>query len=207
MDAANILKPALARGQMQIIGATTISEYRKYIEKDAALERRLQPLMIKEPTIEQTIQIFQAVISTYERHHNVRYTAGAITAAAQLSERYITDRFLPDKAFDLLDEDGAITELEYLEQYENYDGFDTDTDGNRGDGEDTKSVVTEQAVVEIMSEWSGIPIGKIEANEMDRLLNLEKGIATTSEGSESGYMRCCTCDTTCIEDEATGVEL
>ncbi len=97
IDAANMLKPALARGKLQVIGATTIAEYRKYIEKDAALERRLQPLMVKEPTIEQTVSILEVVAEQYGAHHGVKYTPESLLAAAKLSERYVTDRFLPDK--------------------------------------------------------------------------------------------------------------
>lgn len=97
IDAANMLKPALARGKLQVIGATTISEYRKYIEKDAALERRLQPLLVKEPTVDQTVAILEAISEKYGAHHGVRYTRESLVAAAKLSERYITDRFLPDK--------------------------------------------------------------------------------------------------------------
>lgn len=98
IDAANMLKPALARGKLQVIGASTIAEYRKYIEKDAALERRLQPLLVKEPSVEQTIDILHAIADKYGAHHGVTYTTDSIEAAAKLSERYINDRFLPDKA-------------------------------------------------------------------------------------------------------------
>ena len=97
MDAANLLKPALARGQLQLIGATTIAEYRKYIEKDAALERRLQPVMVKEPSVTETTEILRAIAPSYEQHHKVKYTPESFVAAAKLSERYLTDRFLPDK--------------------------------------------------------------------------------------------------------------
>jgi ATP-dependent Clp protease ATP-binding subunit ClpC len=97
MDAANLLKPALARGQLQVIGATTIAEYRKHIEKDAALERRLQPCMVKEPSVPETTEILRAIVGSYEDHHRVKYTPESLVAAAQLSERYLTDRFLPDK--------------------------------------------------------------------------------------------------------------
>ena len=97
MDAANLLKPALARGQLQVIGATTISEYRKHIEKDAALERRLQPCMVKEPSVAETTEILRAIVNSYEEYHRVKYTPESLVAAAKLSERYITDRFLPDK--------------------------------------------------------------------------------------------------------------
>lgn len=98
IDAANMLKPALARGKLQVIGATTISEYRKYIEKDAALERRLQPIMIKEPSIDQTVEILTTIAEQYGVHHGVTFTPESLVAAAKLSERYVTDRFLPDKA-------------------------------------------------------------------------------------------------------------
>ncbi len=104
VDAANIIKPALARGQMQIIGATTIEEYRKYIEKDAALERRFQSVMVGEPTPEETVQILMGLREKYEEHHKLRISDGAIEAAVRLSVRYIGDRFLPDKAIDLIDE-------------------------------------------------------------------------------------------------------
>jgi ATP-dependent Clp protease ATP-binding subunit ClpC len=97
IDAANMLKPALARGKLQVIGATTIAEYRKHIEKDAALERRLQPLLVKEPTVSQTIGILEAIAEKYGAHHGVQYTPESLAAAAKLSERYINDRFLPDK--------------------------------------------------------------------------------------------------------------
>ena len=104
MDAANILKPQLARGELQTIGATTIDEYRKHIEKDAALERRFQPIMVEPPTVEDTILILKGLREKYEEHHHVKITDEAINAAANLSDRYITDRFLPDKAIDLIDE-------------------------------------------------------------------------------------------------------
>lgn len=104
MDAANILKPLLARGDLQLIGATTLDEYRKHIEKDAALERRFQPIIVGEPTIEETVEILKGIRSKYEEHHKVTITDSALDEAAKLSARYITDRFLPDKAIDLIDE-------------------------------------------------------------------------------------------------------
>ena len=104
IDAANILKPPLARGELQCIGATTLDEYRKYIERDAALERRFQPVMVEEPTLEQTIEILIGIRERYEQHHKVTITDEAVKAAADLSIRYITDRHLPDKAIDLIDE-------------------------------------------------------------------------------------------------------
>ncbi|MEP7293189.1 MAG: ATP-dependent Clp protease ATP-binding subunit [Chloroflexota bacterium] len=107
VDAANILKPALARGELQCIGATTLDEYRKHIESDAALERRFQPILVSEPTIEETIEILQGIKGPYQDHHNVEITDEAIEAASQLSARYVPDRFLPDKAIDLIDEASA----------------------------------------------------------------------------------------------------
>jgi ATP-dependent Clp protease ATP-binding subunit ClpB len=112
MDASNLLKPALARGDLRCIGATTIDEYRKYIEKDPALERRFQPVLIQEPDVEDTISILRGLKQKYEIHHGVRITEAAIVAAAQLSDRYITDRFLPDKAIDLIDEAASKLRIE-----------------------------------------------------------------------------------------------
>ncbi len=114
IDASNILKPSLARGEMQVIGATTLNEYRKYVEKDAALERRFQPVVVGEPTIEETIAILSGIRDKYEAHHGVKITDAALEAAAKLSARYITDRFLPDKAIDLMDEASSRARLSTL---------------------------------------------------------------------------------------------
>ncbi|BAZ42736.1 UvrB/UvrC protein [Calothrix sp. NIES-4101] len=111
MDAANILKPALARGEMQCLGATTLDEYRQHIERDAALERRFQPIMVGEPSVAETIQILHGLRSIYEQHHRVKISDAALKAAAELSDRYISDRFLPDKAIDLIDEAGSRVRL------------------------------------------------------------------------------------------------
>ena len=112
IDAANILKPALARGELQCIGATTIDEYRKHIEKDPALERRFQPVQVPEPTVDEAIQILQGLQERYELHHKLKYTDEAIVAAAKFAHQYISDRFLPDKAIDLIDEAGSRVRLE-----------------------------------------------------------------------------------------------
>merc|ERR1712167_16892 len=111
IDAANILKPALARGELQCIGATTLDEYRKHIERDAALERRFQPVMIGEPSIKDTIEILKGLRERYEQHHRLKITDEALDAAANLGDRYISDRFLPDKAIDLIDEAGSRVRL------------------------------------------------------------------------------------------------
>nr|WP_111299623.1 ATP-dependent chaperone ClpB [Paracoccus saliphilus] len=124
MDAANLIKPALARGELHCIGATTLDEYRKYIEKDAALARRFQPVMVEEPTVEDTISILRGIKEKYELHHGVRISDAALVAAATLSHRYITDRFLPDKAIDLMDEAASRLRMEVDSKPEELDQLD-----------------------------------------------------------------------------------
>ncbi len=124
IDASNMLKPALARGELHCIGATTLDEYRKYIEKDAALARRFQPVFVSEPTVEDTVSILRGLKEKYELHHGVRITDGAIVAAATLSHRYITDRFLPDKAIDLVDEAAARKRMQIDSKPEELDELD-----------------------------------------------------------------------------------
>jgi len=167
IDAANILKPALSRGQVQLIGATTISEYRKYIEKDAALERRLQPIMVKEPSVSQTLEILKTIAPQYEMHHGVKYSDASLEAAAKLSERYISDRFLPDKAIDLVDEAGALLQME-----SSFDGDTTEAD----------PIVTENTIANVIAEWTSIPIGKIETDETERLILLEEELTNRVKG-------------------------
>ncbi len=124
MDAANLIKPALARGELHCVGATTLDEYRKYIEKDAALARRFQPVMVEEPTVEDTISILRGIKEKYELHHGVRISDSALVAAATLSHRYITDRFLPDKAIDLVDEAASRLRMEVDSKPEELDQLD-----------------------------------------------------------------------------------
>src|ERR1700750_2926391 len=124
MDAGNLLNPALARGEMHCIGATTLDEYRKYIEKDAALERRFQPVFVGEPTAEDTLRLLRGLKDKYEQHHGVRITDGAIVSAATLSHRYIADRFLPDKAIDLVDEAAARLKMQVDSKPEELDSID-----------------------------------------------------------------------------------
>ncbi|MBS1912718.1 MAG: AAA family ATPase [Bacteroidetes bacterium] len=124
VDAANILKPALARGELRTIGATTLDEYRKYIEKDAALERRFQPVLVPEPSVDDAISILRGLKERYEVHHGVRITDSAIVAAAQLSDRYIADRFLPDKAIDLVDEAASRLRIEIDSMPEELDSIE-----------------------------------------------------------------------------------
>ncbi len=128
MDASNIFKPALSRGELQCIGATTLAEYRKYIEKDSALDRRFQSVKVNAPSIEDTILILKGIRSKYEEHHKVHFTDAALETAAKLSERYITDRFLPDKAIDVLDEAGARARIESLKRPPEIEEMNTEID-------------------------------------------------------------------------------
>src|SRR5688572_9778104 len=126
MDASNLLKPALARGELHCVGATTLDEYRKHVEKDAALARRFQPVFVTEPSVEDTISILRGIKEKYEEHHKVRITDSALVAAAQLSNRYITDRFLPDKAIDLMDEAASRLRMQVDSKPEELDALDRD---------------------------------------------------------------------------------
>jgi len=123
MDAGNLLKPMLARGELHCIGATTLNEYRRFIEKDAALERRFQPVLVEEPTVEDTISILRGLQERYEVFHGVKIQDGALIAAALLSHRYISDRFLPDKAIDLVDEACAMIRTEMDSMPQELDGI------------------------------------------------------------------------------------
>jgi ATP-dependent Clp protease ATP-binding subunit ClpB len=124
MDASNLLKPALARGELHCVGATTLDEYRKHVEKDAALARRFQPILVQEPTVEDTISILRGIKEKYELHHGVRISDAALVSAATLSHRYITDRFLPDKAIDLMDEAASRLRMEVDSKPEELDALD-----------------------------------------------------------------------------------
>jgi ATP-dependent Clp protease ATP-binding subunit ClpB len=124
MDASNLLKPALARGELHCVGATTLDEYRKHVEKDPALARRFQPVMVEEPTVEDTVSILRGLKEKYEQHHKVRISDSALVSAAVLSNRYITDRFLPDKAIDLVDESAARLRMQVDSKPEELDELD-----------------------------------------------------------------------------------
>jgi ATP-dependent Clp protease ATP-binding subunit ClpC len=161
MNAANLLKPALARGELRVLGATTTPEYRRYIEKDGALERRFQPMEVKEPTVYETLDILAAICPKYEEYHGVEYTYNALVSAAKLSNRYISDRFLPDKAIDLIDEAGSMIKM----------------------AEDGESFyVTEDSIEAVISEISGIPLGKLDTGEKARLKNLEEELEKRIKG-------------------------
>ena len=161
VDAANMLKPALAKGELRAIGATTIDEYRKYIEKDPALERRFQPVLVDEPTVEDTISILRGLKERYEVHHGVRITDGAIVAAAQLSHRYIADRFLPDKAIDLVDEAASKLRIEIDSMPEELDAV-------------------ERRIKQLEIEREAVRREKDDASR-DRLADIEKEIAEQSQ--------------------------
>lgn len=205
MDAGNVLKPALARGELQLVGATTLNEFRT-IEKDLALARRLQPVQVNEPTVEETIMILNGLKPKYESYHNVKYTAAAITAAATLSDRYIQDRFLPDKAIDLLDEAGSkknltiapvdsaeleakIKEAENNKQsalkQEDYEKAAyyrdkvkqyTDMKENNQPDPNESATVTEKNIENIVETKTKIPVGDLKANEQTQLKNLEPNL-------------------------------
>ena len=163
MDAANLIKPALARGELHCVGATTLDEYRKYVEKDAALARRFQPVIVAEPTVEDTISILRGIKEKYELHHGVRITDGSLVAAATLSNRYITDRFLPDKAIDLIDEAASRLRMEVDSKPEDLDALDR----------------------EIMQKQIEIEALRLESDKAstERLTRLEESLSKLQENS------------------------
>ena len=163
MDAANLIKPALARGELHCIGATTLDEYRKHVEKDAALARRFQPLVISEPTVEDTVSILRGIKEKYELHHGVRISDSALVTAATLSNRYITDRFLPDKAIDLMDEAASRLRMEVDSKPEELDALDRD-------------ILQKQIEAEALRKED-------DTASKDRLTKLEKDLAELQERS------------------------
>ena len=171
MDAANMLKPALARGEIQCLGSTTLDEYRQHIERDAALERRFQKVMVGEPSVEDAIEILQGLRKTYEEFHKVKYTDEAIETAVTFSERYITDRFLPDKAIDLIDEAGSRTHLNHCLQRDK-DEHDVPTINP----EALTPVVDDEAIAKIVAAWTGVPVTKMTETESEALMYLEDNL-------------------------------
>ncbi|MCY7298699.1 MAG: ATP-dependent Clp protease ATP-binding subunit, partial [Ilumatobacteraceae bacterium] len=222
IDAASILKPMLARGELQTIGATTTDEYRKHLEKDAALERRFQPVKVEEPTLAHTIEILRGVRDKYEAHHRVTITDQAIVAAANLADRYISDRHLPDKAIDLIDEAGSrlrikrmatppdlkeletkLTEVQEAkkraveEQRFEEAGRLRDQEKAlleeksakeveiKASGVDLFDEVDEEAIAEVLSIWTGIPVFKLTEEETAKLLNMEGELHKRIIGQEN----------------------
>jgi ATP-dependent Clp protease ATP-binding subunit ClpC len=187
MDASNMLKPALARGELHVIGATTIDEYRKNIEKDAALERRFQPVLVREPTVEETIQILYGLKDRYEAFHRVRITDEAITAAAELSDRYLTDRFLPDKAIDLMDQASARVRLRAK----------TKPEDARAEEEETRRLERERDQAVAAEDYE-------RAQQLrDQLAERERGSATARERQRVPEVR--TEDIAEVVSRATGI--
>ena len=210
IDAANILKPILARGEIQCIGATTLNEYKKYIEKDPALERRFQKVVVEEPTIENSIRILQGLKKTYEDYHRVNYNDDALKAAVELSSRYINDRFLPDKAIDIIDEAGAKAKIFFVQRPPQIEELETElrelisskeqmvksqeyekaaqlrdlhkdkkqklqeliTEWENS-AQNTRHLIDKEMICNIVSQWTGVPVNKIDEKENSKLINLE----------------------------------
>lgn len=213
MDAANILKPALSRGEVQCIGATTLAEYRKSVEKDPALERRFQSIKVEPPSVADALKILQGLAPKYEAHHHCRYTPEALVAAVRYSDRYITERNLPDKAIDILDEagsrvridsfetpqeikeiskkiDAVVAEKKAASDAENYERAgallqeekklcaqrDMLTEAWRRERDTAETPVTEDHVLHVVSDWTGIPLTRMEKSEAQKLLDIEKDL-------------------------------
>ncbi len=210
MDASNIFKPALSRGELQCIGATTLAEYRKYIEKDSALDRRFQSVKVEAPSVEDTILILKGIRPKYEEHHNVNFTDKALAAAAKLTDRYVTGRFLPDKAIDAVDEAGARSRMESLKRPPEIEKLSDEikevcatkesaiSDQNFEEAaeardkekklrakrdrvlenwkktrEEKRASVDEDDMLQVIADWTGIPLNRMEAKESKKLLKLE----------------------------------
>ncbi|MFB6275412.1 MAG: ATP-dependent Clp protease ATP-binding subunit [Halothece sp.] len=169
MDAANLLKPALARGELQCVGTTTLDEYRQYIEKDAALERRFQPVMVDEPSVQQTIEILEGIRTPYEEYHKVKISLEALEAAAKLSDKYINDRQLPDKAIDLIDEAGSRLHLNHSMAEKSGDNEESQEESESQE----LPVVGLDEIAHIISSWTGVPVNKLTQAESELLLHLE----------------------------------
>jgi len=221
IDAANILKPALARGEVQCIGATTLDEYRKNIEKDAALERRFQTIIVEPPSVDETIQILKGLRDKYEAHHRVKFSDESLEAAARMSDRYISNRFLPDKAVDILDEAGAKARLQAMvvpdnikeleekieqlkkekESYIKIQDFERaakmrdqerevreELERKRAEWmqkrDDVSLTITPDDIARVVSQWTRIPLIRLEQKESDRLLKMEEQMKKAVVGQD-----------------------
>jgi ATP-dependent Clp protease ATP-binding subunit ClpC len=222
IDAASILKPMLARGELQTVGATTLDEYRKHVEKDAALERRFQPVKVDEPTLAHTIEILKGVRDQYEKHHRVTITDQALVAAANLADRYISDRHLPDKAIDLIDEAGSRLRIKRMQTPPDLRDIERQLDDVlrakrtaveeqrfeeagrlrdqekalleekaakeaevKASGVDLFDEVDEEAIAEVLSLWTGIPVYKLTEEETQKLLHMEDELHRRIIGQEN----------------------
>ncbi len=225
MDASNIFKPALSRGELQCIGATTLGEYRKYIEKDSALDRRFQSVKVEAPSVEDSILILKGIRSKYEEHHKVTYTDLSLDVAVKLSDRYITGRFLPDKAIDVLDEAGARARIASLNRPPAIEELGKEIDLICGKKEDaiskqhfeeaakfrdqekqlrakrehameewkrtrkeTQITVDEEDMLQIVADWTGIPLSRLEKKEAEKLLNIEKELQRSVVGQDEATL-------------------
>ncbi len=209
IDAANILKPALSRAEIQMIGATTVGEYRKHIERDSALERRFQPVIINEPSAEETVKILLGIRDKYEKHHGLTITDEAIKSAVELSERYINDRFLPDKAIDLIDEAASRVHLRSPsvksgpptlenEIFRLLGQKETDLSGNKISKtpaalrEKKKELcVMEDDIAQVITDWTGIPLNKLLESENNRLLSLQDELKSRIIGQDKAIDAIC----------------
>ena len=228
IDAASILKPMLARGELQTIGATTLDEYRKHLEKDAALERRFQKIVVEEPTVAHTIEILKGLRDRYEAHHRVTITDQALVAAANLADRYISDRHLPDKAIDLIDEAGSRLRIKRMEVPPDFKELENeiasvqqqkkeaveaqrfeeagrlrDTEKEllarkeqmesevKASGVDLFDEVDEEAIAEVLSVWTGIPVYKLTEEETQKLLRMEDELHKRVIGQEQAIKAVC----------------
>ncbi len=221
MDASNIFKPALSRGELQCIGATTLVEHRKYIEKDSALDRRFQSVKVEAPSIEDTVKILQGIRSKYEDHHNVNYTDKSLEAAAKLTDRYVTGKFLPDKAIDAIDEAGARSRMESMQRPQEIEDLSDEikeicaskesaiSDQNFEEAaeardkekklrakrervleswkkgrEQNRADVNEDDMLQVVADWTGIPLNRMESKESKKLLQLEQELREQVVGQD-----------------------
>jgi len=219
MDASNIIKPALSRAELQCVGATTLNEYRKYIEKDAALERRFQTVKVEAPSIDEAVEILKGLRGKYEDHHNAEISDEAVEASVKLSDRYITARYLPDKAIDVMDEAGSrariktmtrppeIKELEQKieeikekkeeaikeqdferaaamrdEEKQAKENLETSMEEWKAASADNRVVISDEDIMQVISKWTGIPLQRMEKDEIKKLLSMEKTLEETIIG-------------------------
>ncbi len=225
MDASNIFKPALSRGELQCIGATTLGEYRKYIEKDSALDRRFQSVKVDAPSIDDSILILKGIRSKYEEHHKVTYTDASLESAVKLSDRYITGRFLPDKAIDVLDEAGARARIASLNRPPEIEEMGREIDAVCANKEEaiskqhfeeaakfrdqekqlrakrekameewkrnrkeTQITVGEDEMLQIVADWTGIPLSRLERKEAEKLLHIEEELRKSVVGQDNATL-------------------
>ncbi len=225
MDASNIIKPALSRAELQCVGATTINEYRKYIEKDAALERRFQTVKVEAPSLDEAVEILKGLRVKYEDHHNAEINDAAVEASVKLSDRYITARYLPDKAIDVMDEAGSrariktmtrppeIKELEAKieqikekkeeaikeqdferaaamrdEEKQAKESLESSMEEWKKSCADNRVVITDEDIMQVVSKWTGIPLQRMEKDEIKKLLGMEKMLEKTVIGQEDAVV-------------------